>query len=352
MLKFCCLRPGSRTRRALPWALRVGFALAAAACSSSDEPDKEEEQGSNPAVTLDTCEGGDTKACSKFITPEGVELTLGEYGAVMEPNVGAGFENTVNTLFDNNLACSVFVAAFQADAAQSERLLNLMNLDLALFTVYRPVNWVEGKKYPVVTWGNGTCAQPEGYGALLRYVASQGYFVIAANSRYVGSGQEQRRALDFAFQANEDPESPYYGKLDIDRVAAMGHSQGGMGTVAAAADPRIKTVILFNGGERADKPFLAISGDRDIASTAASLASSVDAAPKAAFLFYHMIPGNGTLDGHLTLMLQPERVTEPTVAWLDYMLDDDAKSRDWFAGPSCTLCGHDAEYEFGQHGLD
>jgi hypothetical protein len=78
----------------------------------------------------------------------------------------------------------------------------------------------------------------------------------------------------------------------------------------------------------------------------------VDAAPKAAFLFYHMIPGNGTLDGHLTLMLQPERVTEPTVAWLDYMLDDDAKSRDWFAGPSCTLCGHDAEYEFGQHGLD
>jgi hypothetical protein len=47
-----------------------------------------------------------------------------------------------------------------------------------------------------------------------------------------------------------------------------------------------------------------------------------------------------------------ERVTGPTVAWLDFMLDDDAEGKNWFVGSSCTLCGHDAEYEFGQNGLD
>jgi hypothetical protein len=355
MLRFSPLRSGPRARRASRLALQLGFAFAAA-CSGSDDPAQEgggQEQGTNTSVTLGTCEGGSTEPCNKFVTPEGTELTLGEYGAVMEPNVGVGFENTVNTLLDNYLACSIFVSTFQADAAQSERLLNIMDLNLALYTVYRPAKWREGEKYPVITWGNGTCAQPEGYGALLRYVASQGFFVIAANSRYVGSGQEQRRALDFAFEANADPQSPYYGKLDTARVAAMGHSQGGMGTVVAAGDERVKAVILFNGGESAQKPFLAISGDRDIFTTgSATLKSAVDAAPKAAFLFYHMIPGTGALDGHLTLMLQPERVTEPTVAWLRYTLDGDADAKSWFAGSSCKLCGHDEEYEFGQNGLD
>jgi Chlorophyllase enzyme len=350
MLRFSPLRPGQSARRASRWTLLLGFAFAAA-CSGSDEP--KQDQSSNPSVTLNTCEGGSRDACDKFITPEGTELTLGDYGAVMEPNVGAGYENTVNTLVDNYLACSIFVAAFQADAAQSERLLNIMDLNLALYTIYRPAKWKEGEKYPVVTWGNGTCAQPEGYGALLRYVASQGYVVIAANSRYVGSGNEQRRGLDFIFDANDDPKSPYYKKLDPDRVAAMGHSQGGMGTVAAAADPRIKAVILFNGGSTAQKPFLAISGDRDIFATGADqLAGPVNAAPKAAFLFYHMIPGTGALDGHLTLMLEPERVTGATVAWLDFMLDGDQEAKGWFAGSSCKLCGKDAEYEFGQNGLD
>ena len=65
-----------------------------------------------------------------------------------------------------------------------------------------------------------------------------------------------------------------------------------------------------------------------------------------------MIPGNGTADGHLTLMLQPERVTGATVAWLRLNLFDDAEAKGWFTGSSCKLCGHDAEYEFGQKGLD
>ena len=41
-------------------------------------------------------------------------------------------------------------------------------------------------------------------------------------------------------------------KIDTDKVGAMGHSQGGGATIAAARDPRIKAIIVFNSGhERA-----------------------------------------------------------------------------------------------------
>jgi len=201
-----------------------------------------------------------------------------------------------------------------------------------------------------VSWGNGTCAQPEGYAALLRYVASYGFVVVSPNSRYVGSGAAQKRAIDFMLEANGDSASPYFGKVDDTKIGAMGHSQGGQGTVAASSDPRIKTVILFNGGTSASKPFLGISGDRDIGSPTANTYATARA-DKAAYVFYHKIPGTGNSDGHLTLMLQPERVTEPTTHWLRYLLNDDVESKEWFVGASCELCGNEEDYEFGQKGL-
>jgi len=301
--------------------------------------------------TLGECVGGGREPCGTFVTRTGAKIPLGPYGAVMEPNVGKGFENPINSS-DNELSCSLFASLFGQDRESTAELLDLKDLDLRLYTVYRPARWVEGETYPIVSWGNGTCAQPEGYSALLRYVASQGFVVVAANSRYVGSGEAQRRAIDFAVKANSDAASPYYGKLDVTKVAAMGHSQGGQGTVAAASDARIKSVILFNGGTTASKPFLGISGDRDIGSpTASTYATAVNRAPKAAFMFFHKIPGTGSSDGHLTLMTQPERVIDSTTQWLKLTLLDDAASKEWFVGASCKLCGNDADYEFGQKGL-
>jgi pimeloyl-ACP methyl ester carboxylesterase len=264
------------------------------------------------------------------------------------PNVGQGFETA-----DEGVAaaiCGVFVASFGEDPEASERLLMVDDLKMNLFTVYRPANWPQGK-VPIVTWGNGTCAQAEGYGGLLRYIASHGFFVVAANNRFVGDGTAQRKGLDFAFAANGDMQSPYFGKLDTDKVIAMGHSQGGLGTVAASSDARIKAALLFNGGTSAPKPFLAMSGDRDLntAEGPEAAQSSVLAASqsKVAWLWYHMIPGSG----HVTLMTQPERVSPAAVAWAKYILLDDAESKTYFAGPSCKLCNMDAQFRFGQKGI-
>jgi hypothetical protein len=303
-----------------------------------------------PPIT-DRCKKGETTPCGVFVTQRGTEIPLGPYGVVLDRNVGQGFKNTINAS-DNNTSCALFASLFGQDEESTDDLLELDGLDLSLYSVFRPARWVEGETYPIVSWGNGTCAQPEGYGALLRYVASQGFFVVAANSRYVGSGNEQKRAIDFALAANADAKSPYYGRLDPNRIAAMGHSQGSQGTARAASDARIKTVILFNGGTNASKPFFGVSGDRDVGNpTPTSYETAVNRAAKAAYIFFHMVPGTGNSDGHLTLMTQPLRVTEPTVAWLKLLLNGDPASKDWFVGASCKLCNRDAEFEFGQKGL-
>jgi hypothetical protein len=344
--------------RSCSMAVMLGLMLASCASEvclsgSSDESCQTDPGVSSAGLAAGACERGSTQPCTSFVTSSGSALTLGRLGAVMEKNVGRGFENVVSES-DTSTLCDVFIAAFGADPVEAEEWLDIGDLNLALYTVYRPANWRAGERYPIVTWGNGTCMQPETYGALLRYVASQGFFVVAANSRFVGSGAEQRRALDYALAANNDRRSPYFRRLDTSRIAAIGHSQGGLGTVNASSDARVDTTAIFNAGSSsASKPFLLFSGDRDISGADASaLAAVVNAAPRAAYLYYHMIPGTSSLDGYLTLIMQPERVTEPTAAWLKYQLNGDAASRRWFVGRNCQLCNRAAEFEYGQHGLN
>jgi hypothetical protein len=70
-----------------------------------------------------------------------------------------------------------------------------------------------------------------------------------------------------------------------------------------------------------------------------------------AYLYYHNPAGMGQLRGHLVLMLSPDRVTGPTVAWWQMMFRNDSASRDMFVGSSCGLCGHSSDFDFGEHNL-
>ena len=282
--------------------------------------------------------------CSAGTTVYGVTQQLGPYGVRSEYNVGADF-NTGNGVGDFAI-CPVFIASFGADPVGSADLQDTHDLDFGLYSVFYPGCMPDGEKFPLVTWANGTCAMPEGYGPLLRYVASYGYIVVAANSLQTGSGAQQLKAIDFMFSENENPMSKYYQKIDTANVGAMGHSQGGMSTVAASADARVKSVIIWNGGTSASKPYLAVSGDNDISGTLGQLQNAVTAAPRpAAYLWYHQVPSSvngsttGTLaPGHLTLMMEPERVQEITVAWWDKMLKGKSEPNAMFVGGSCSLC--------------
>jgi hypothetical protein len=288
----------------------------------------------------------------------------------MDANVGKGFENTVQSSDQPpqpSSICQTFANLFQESASLTNLLLtttmNGVTLDFSLYSVYRPAI-SPGTPLPVITWGNGTCAQPEGYGALLRYIASYGYFVVAANSRQVGtnnnaggngSPQPMLRALDFVTAANADPASPYYGKLDLSKIGAMGHSQGGAATVTASSDPRIQAIIIFNAADSATKPYLAVSGDLDITKfTADTMKTAIDGATvPAAYLYYHNPAGNSadSLRGHLVLMLSPERVTTATLGWWQMQLLADSASHGLFVGSSCGLCNGGSDYDYGANSL-
>jgi hypothetical protein len=303
----------------------------------------------------DCMQGGDSWGtpqqsgpCKSGITTYGVKTEFGPYGVRSKYNVGKGFE-TGGT--DDSAFCNtVFIPSFGADPKGSADLMNTHDLDYGLFTVFYPGCMPEGEKFPVITWGNGTCAMPEGYGPLLRYVASFGYIIIAANNREVAGGEPMLKGLDFMTAENEKADSEFYHHVDTDKFAAMGHSQGGGATISAADDPRVKAVIIWNGGTSANKPFLAVSGDRDLGGTAAQMKNSADAAPRpAAWLWYHQVPaavnGSTTGDlapGHLTLMMESERVIKPAVAWWDLILKGKDDAKKMFLGTDCTLCDPNA----------
>jgi hypothetical protein len=82
------------------------------------------------------------------------------------------------------------------------------------------------------------------------------------------------------------------------------------------------------------------------------MASAINSSSQpSAWLYYHKIPMTGSVSGHLTLMIQPERVVEAATAWWDYMLKGDTKARDMFMGTACGLCNKKEDFEYGQKGL-
>jgi hypothetical protein len=285
-----------------------------------------------------------------------VTTKSGPYGGKLEWNQGAGtpYVNPVNTA--EPLCLPFGVDTFHEPAAVNAQMLNLRGLDHSLYTIFRPACMKDGETYPVITWANGTCGETQGYAPLLSAVASYGFVVIASNSTWTNTAPTngvQLRALDYAKYLNEDQNSIFYQRLNLDRIGAMGHSQGASATASASSDPRIKAVMFFSGGTSNHQPFVYISADRDIGGTTSPgyLADATDAATQpGAWVFYHQVlETGGTSTGHLVLMEQPERVIDMTVAWWKYMLKDDQTAKSMFVGSNCGLCNDPTEYEFGHN---
>ena len=111
---------------------------------------------------------------------------------------------------------------------------------------------------PVLVFANGGCMDTSiGYENMLTDLASYGYVCVAIGQLQMFAQHEKEQhtpstmvadALNWISKQAADPASPYYGKIDANRIAAAGHSCGGAQVLANAADKRLKTYLILNAG--------------------------------------------------------------------------------------------------------
>ena len=141
------------------------------------------------------------------------------------------------------------------------KVLMLEDPSLEAHTIFAPQNLAPfGKKnpLPVLVWGNGACTNsPWEHYKFLNEIASYGFLVIATGyipmeeKPYRGpmsTSAQQIESIDWAIAQNADKNSPYYGRIDVDHIAAAGMSCGGLQTLDNATDPRLKTIMICNSG--------------------------------------------------------------------------------------------------------
>ncbi len=121
--------------------------------------------------------------------------------------------------------------------------------DGSSFAVFRPSPYSAlSFPSPIVTWGNGTGANPSDYGTLLSHLASWGFTVIASTLPDTGSGRQLLQGAHDLVDADDRMGSPFFHHLSVHEVAAVGHSQGATGAVRAAESGGsfISAVVAFS----------------------------------------------------------------------------------------------------------
>ncbi|MEU0484143.1 acetylxylan esterase [Streptosporangium sp. NPDC006013] len=206
-------------------------------------------------------------------------------------------------------------------------------------TLYYPRDIAQSpRRHPVIIWGNGTFAFPVVYRDLLLHWASHGFIVAAANTPQSNLGISMRAGIDLLAQRNADPGSVFYGHVDLDRIGASGHSQGGAAAIVVGADPRVDTIIPIQPGPLADVdtvhgPMFILAGQYDIVVWPALVKAFYNDAD-------HIPAIYGEVRGadHFTVVGAPGPFAGPTTAWFRFQLMGDEEARGEFFGAGCRIC--------------
>jgi hypothetical protein len=277
---------------------------------------------------------------------------------------------------------------------------------LATHTIYRPRE-LSRNEHPVLIWGEGGCANnglmfPE----YLSEIASHGFVVIAdgppgamgagaggpngAAARGGGAapggaraggpagpgaqaggagggaraggppgvgagmvnGTDLVAAIDWLEKQADDRSSRFYDKVDVENVAAMGMSCGGLMSYGASKDPRVATVGIWNSGLLPDEAnpnasaeiyngihgsvIIVTGGESDIAY--ANGKHDFEVMPESVPAFYGVYPSVGHGGTYNQDNGGPYGIA--AVAWLKWQLmgDTSAAGRGYFVGDDCGIC--------------
>ncbi|SDI97078.1 Chlorophyllase enzyme [Actinokineospora alba] len=219
-------------------------------------------------------------------------------------------------------------------------------------TIYRPTQLGGCGAHAVIIWGNGTWATPSSYDALLRHFASHGFIVAAAKTTQAGSGREMLAGLDYLATRNNTAGDVYAGKVDLTRVGATGHSQGGGGAIAAGADPRVDTVVPIEPGPQGDVaalhgPTFFLAGQNDQIVVPSQLVYPRYQKATHIPAVYGELAGAG----HFTAGGNGGGFRGPVTAWFRAELLADANARTEFSGADCGYCDSPVWSRFERNAL-
>ncbi len=219
--------------------------------------------------------------------------------------------------------------------------------------VYYPADLVNSSKtYPIVAFANGTAVSYTFYEALLKELAKCGYIVVGNSETMAADGTAQISSIDFIISENSNSSSVLYGKVNTEKIAAVGHSQGGRGAVnAAAADSRIDCVLSIAGSnyiEEAEKlrtPTLFMAGTKDWIVNADQWVKTAYDASKGPAVYVNYI---GAI--HTTCCSNPAPYVHYASLWFDAYLNGNTSQLDKFRNGG-ELSGDSAWSEFACKGF-
>lgn len=104
------------------------------------------------------------------------------------------------------------------------------NADIKKIEIWYPADMENSDtKYPAVLFVNGTGVGASRYKPVFEHLASWGFIAIGNEDPSTWEGKKADATLDWLLKANEDENSIFYQKIDIDNIGVTGHSQGGVG---------------------------------------------------------------------------------------------------------------------------
>lgn len=215
---------------------------------------------------------------------------------------------------------------------------------LEKFKVWYPADIGEGEtRYPLIISNNGTGWGASKYPEWFRHMASWGFIVVGNEEHSSWDGRAGQLSLEWILRQDSLSGSPLYHRVDKERIAAIGHSQGGTGTVnAVTVQPdagRYNTAVLlantFNGqsdlliwtsdASQIRIPTLILVAENDILTPREDLRKLYAAIPDSVFkaMGRHVGVGHGDMlvfaDGYVT-------------AWMMWQLKGDTLATRAFTG--------------------
>jgi len=208
-----------------------------------------------------------------------------------------------------------------------------------------------GVKHPILVWMNGATGTTSFYQTMLEHFASHGFFVVAdkmSGGNHDPEIVEQDVAIDWVLAEAARSDSPYFGKIDPERLGIAGHSLGSVGSFANTGHAAVKSSIHWSGGLTGNPVGAEESWLQLIKAPAAFLCGGAEAralprcsgdfdnAPAGVPIFYGTIEGVGHTD--VFGERNGGQWGRAAIAWWRLTLAGDESFRSWFNGPDCELC--------------